>query len=266
MIEKILKDITPEEFLEKHYLKSPYSQPSGAEELASLATWETFERIFSRPKLDLDIVREGKQKRQERPLSTQDARGFFAEGYTLQVRHADRHDTRLGRLAKGFRKDFHAPVGVHLCLTPDSCSGFDWHRDTKEIFILQAQGSMQFSFRRNSIEPQQIAGSIVGPQGGRIEATPVVNWSLSPGDWLYLPSGYWHKGTAREDSITMTVAVTAPAAMKIYDFLKHHLLKSLAWRQRLPALGRGEAHAPGEALSHNLMRGGTHSIVSPPQQ
>jgi ribosomal protein L16 Arg81 hydroxylase len=248
LIEKILKDITPEEFLEKHYLKIPYSQPCGAEEFAPLATWGTLERILSRPKLDLEVVQEGNQRKQRGPLSTKDARGLFADGYTLQVRHAERHDSKLGRLAKGFRKDFHAPVGVHLCLTPDSHSGFDWRRDTKEIFILQAQGSMQFSFRRNATEAYRIAGSIVGQQGGGVETAPVVTWSLSPGDWLYLPSGYWFKGTAREDSISMTVAVTAPAAMKIYDFLKHHLLNSLAWRQRLPALGRGEAHAPGEAL------------------
>lgn len=244
MIEQILKDITPREFLEQYYLRIPYSQPLGAEDLVPLATWETTDRILSRPRLGVEIIKEGEQRGQNDATLTGTARDLLSAGCTLRIHHAERHDSKLGRLAKGFRRDFHSPCSVHLCLTPDSHFGSDWERGAKEVFVFQTQGKMEFSFRRNSTQP----GSIWGKQGCGGGALPMVTCSLSPGDWLYLPSGYWHRGKAEEDSITLTVAIAAPAAMKIYDFLKHHLLKSLAWRQRLPALGQGEARAPGEAL------------------
>ena len=44
------------------------------------------------------------------------------------------------------------------------------------------------------------------------EQTPTVGATLIPGDWLYVPRGWWHVARAYEDSLSISIGVLSPAA------------------------------------------------------
>jgi ribosomal protein L16 Arg81 hydroxylase len=46
----------------------------------------------------------------------------------------------------------------------------------------------------------------------QLERTPVIACTLLPGDWLYVPRGYWHVAHAREDSLSLSIGVLTPPA------------------------------------------------------
>jgi ribosomal protein L16 Arg81 hydroxylase len=71
------------------------------------------------------------------------------------------------------------------------------------------------------------------------ETTPLLSVRLAPGDWLYIPPGWWHEARAESDAITLAVGMMSPAAIELLDFLRKELAALLPWRQRLPVSTHG---------------------------
>ena len=230
-------------FLNEHLFRLPFSQPGGAESLARLGTWETACAILGQPAADAMAVRQGRQWDGTRPTTGDEWRALHDDGYTLLVRHAERHDGALAELAEGFARDFAAPVDIHLYCTPAGRFGFDWHYDAEEVFIVQTAGSKEYSLRKNTVNPWPLEETLPTNMRYEREIMPLSRCELAAGDWLYIPSGYWHKGDAREASISLAIGVMAPAALDVFDFLRGKLLNSLRWRQRLPISGEASGDA-----------------------
>jgi ribosomal protein L16 Arg81 hydroxylase len=224
-------------FLNEHLFRLPYSQPGGAQATARLGTWETSCAILVQPEADAMAVRQGRRWEGPRPTTADQWRALHDDGYTLSVRHSERHDAVLADLAKGFARDFAAPVDIHLYCTPAGQFGFDWHYDAEEVFIVQTAGSKEYSLRKNTVNPWPLEETLPANMRYEREIMPLSRCELTAGDWLYIPSGYWHKGDSREASISLAIGVMAPAALDVFDFLRGKLLNSLRWRQRLPVCG-----------------------------
>jgi len=242
-----------DEFLNEHLFRLPYSQPGGAQALARLGTWETACAILEQPQADALAVRKGHRWEGTRPATAEQWRALHDDGYTLSVRHAERHDAALAELAAGFARDFAAPVDVHLYCTPAGQFGFDWHYDAEEVFIVQAAGSKEYSLRKNTVNPWPLEETLPANMRYEREIMPLSRCALAAGDWLYIPSGYWHKGDAREASISLAIGVMAPAALDVFDFLRGKLLNSLRWRQRLPVCGEAAGDAERTRAAYSAL-------------
>ena len=238
VIEQLLGNIPRSTFFEQHFLRLPFSLPGTAASFAPLGSWETIDVILSQPEPDVMIVKEGRRRTDgDRVPTPEEARKLHAEGYTLLVRHAERHHSGLGALARSFAQEFAAPVDVHLYCTPGNQHGFGWHYDAEDVFILQTLGSKEYSLRKNTVNPWPLAETL--PQDMRFERElmPVMKCLLKAGDWLYIPNGYWHRAVAPEPSISLAVGLMTPAAIDLLDALRPRLLASMLWRQRLPVTG-----------------------------
>jgi len=64
------------------------------------------------------------------------------------------------------------------------------------------------------------------------EIMPISRCRLIGGDWLYIPSGYWHMGRADAESISLAVGVTPRTGFDLLDSLRRSLLDSPLWRRR----------------------------------
>src|SRR5262245_37395256 len=78
------------------------------------------------------------------------------------------------------------------------------------------------------------------------EIMPLVRCELAAGDWLYIPSGYWHMGESRETAISLAIGVAPHTAVEVFDFLRPQIVESLFWRQRLPVVGDAAAMSEEE--------------------
>src|SRR5690242_14328668 len=101
-LEQLLGDVPRAVFVEQHFFKTPFSRAGGCRHLTHLADWPAVEAILARPGVDVLVGREGKRWEGPGPPSPAEARALVAEGYTLGIRHAERHDPGLAELAAGF--------------------------------------------------------------------------------------------------------------------------------------------------------------------
>src|SRR5439155_9879351 len=101
-------------FLEEYYLKLPFARPGGCAHLLGLGAWGAVEEILAHPGADVLARRGGTPWGGAGPPTPSEARELLAAGYTVGVRHAERHHPGLRALADGFRRDFAAPVDVHV--------------------------------------------------------------------------------------------------------------------------------------------------------
>jgi 50S ribosomal protein L16 3-hydroxylase len=261
VLERLLGEMPVATFVEGVFLRQPFSRPHGADALCPLGTWETIERILDRPgapaapgdhveavEPDVVVCRQGQRWAGTHTPSYAEARRLFADGYTLLIRHAERHDPALAGLAKDFARDLGGAVDVHIYCTPAGQHGFGWHYDAEDVFILQTAGRKEYSLRKNTVNPWPLVETLPADMQFEREQMPLLKCPLAAGDWLYIPNGYWHVACSEEDSISLAVGVLMPAALDAFDSLRCRLLESLLWRQRLPVGGEAAPLESAELL------------------
>ena len=263
-IEQLLGDISRESFLEDYYLKRPLALSGVSQPFAGLGSWDTVAQIAEHPEADLMIVRQGERWPGENPPTGEALRRLHDEGYTVLARHAERQHPGLAQLAAEFQRDFDGQVDVHLYCTPGKQFGFGWHYDAEEVFILQTEGTKEYSLRKNTVNPWPLVETLPADMRYEREIMPFMNCSLSAGDMLYIPGGFWHRAAAQTDSISLAIGVLPATGIDLFDFLRARLLESLRWRQRLPAAGdvnpadcetlQGQYSAAIDELTADLLR------------
>jgi len=253
-LQTLLGDIPVQQFIAEHYHRLPYSVAGRAQVFSELGTWETLTAILADAKADVLVCRRNEQLSWPLSKTAKDARHLIDDGYTLLVRHAERHDERLAAVAAAFARDFAAPVNIHMYCTPGGQFGFGWHYDAEEVFIVQTTGRKQYSLRKNTVNPWPIEETLPDDMHYEREITPLIKCELSAGDWLYIPSGYWHMGESRETAISLAIGVQARTAVEVFDYLRPQILESLLWRQRLPVAGSaGELNDDQLRASYRLL-------------
>ena len=249
IIEELLGTVPKALFMEQYYLKLPFSRPGGCRHLLPLGSWTFVEHLLRQPGVDALAGREGQLWNGPSPPTPEQARGLLEDGYTLGIRHAERHAPELANLAAGFAREFAAPINIHVYCTPAGQPGFGWHYDAEDVFILQTAGSKGWSLRKNTVNPWPLVETIPQDMRYQRELMPLVRSDLAAGDWLYIPGGYWHRTEAGEDSISLSIGVMSPTAMDVFDFVRRRLLSSLRWRQRLPAIGDAQTLDEAELIA-----------------
>ena len=228
-----LGELSREDFLDQYLHKLPYSghaQPCGGQALCDV---DTLGRILEQPDADVMVCRRGELYAGDRPTNRAQAEALADQGYTILVRHAERHDEQIAALAESFRRDFLGEVTVHVYSTPGEQFGFGWHYDAEEVFILQTTGKKEYQLRKNTVHPWPLVETIPADMQYQRELMPLMRCLLHAGDWLYIPTGYWHQATALEPSISLAVGVLSPSALDIYQLARGRLAQSLQWRQRV---------------------------------
>lgn len=249
LLEEILGDLPLATFFRDHYLKAPLARHAAAERMRALASWELVDRLVEHTACDVLVVRDGKPWTGERPRTAAEARRLFQEGYSLALRHPEQHDAGLAELGRTFSAELQGTINLHVYCTPAQHGSFGWHCDPEEVFIFQTTGAKRYLLRENTLNPAPLLETLAaGGVDASQEKTPIVECDLSAGDWLYIPGGFWHEVTAREESISISVGVQPATPMHVLDFVRAQLLRSPAWRQRFPPLGHASTMSDAEKL------------------
>ncbi|MGN6718406.1 MAG: JmjC domain-containing protein [Candidatus Binatia bacterium] len=106
-----------------------------------------------------------------------------------------------------------------MFVTPAGTYGFSWHYDREEVFVVQTEGIKDYFFRENTVELRKNAA----PDCTRFrdEVSPMGSVRLVEGDWLYIPTAWWHVAKCIEDSLSISIGVSPDkswlAAIKVAD-------------------------------------------------
>lgn len=244
--EQLLDGFPHDEFIQRFFRHQPLARRGVQGDWLRWGNWDTVAAILAHPQVDVLAARAGELWPGNTPLTYELARQLHAEGYTIAIRHAERCFPPLAAVAAEFAHWFCGAVNIHLYCTPERQYGFGWHYDAEDVFIIQTEGTKNYSLRKNTVNPWPTAETLPLDMQFEREISPLMKCQLTAGDWLYVPAGYWHVAQAEEAAISLAIGITTPTALDLLDHLRGELLRDLRWRQRLPVLGAGNTQLPRE--------------------
>lgn len=210
ILEELLAPHSLQDFCETHLSREPYAAPFKAARFKNLINWELIESILTSKYDNCWLAQQGHLPDQKElstgQLTPEQARENFKKGRTVLVRHAEKAHPVLEDIAQDFSRLFQAPIDIQLYCTPAGQEGFNWHYDLEEVFVIQTSGEKEFYLRKNTLSPRprfMPKDLEFEKETNRTE----IRCLLKEGDWLYIPSGFWHKAKAITDSFHMSVGV-----------------------------------------------------------
>ena len=210
--------------------------PDRARSLGHLLTWDVVREVIDAKRSVLRIIKDGQMVLDDAPCGFDEAMRYYRDGCTLLLRYAERSHAGLQALADDFARGFHTPVDIQAYCTPASEQAFLWHYDVEEVFVVQTKGAKAYEIRPNTVHPNPLLGSIPQDLQYEKEKTPLkVGVLVSEGDWLYIPSGWWHIArTQAAESMHLSVGMMPVANHAVLEFLSGLLAQDPMWRMRLP--------------------------------
>ena len=202
-------------FMRTHFQSTPVARPGAARGAVPVLDWSTLDRVLgSDQPLDVMTVRAGQLQEVAIPRSLDEARALMRAGVSVVVRGAERHDPGLRALAAGFEAALPGEVHVQVYATPGGTNSYGWHYDFEDVFIAQTAGAKDYYFRQNTVACDTRLGDRLDFTSVLSETAPIYQSRLIPGDWLYIPSTWWHLVKCVEDSLSISVGVMPPEALR----------------------------------------------------
>jgi hypothetical protein len=171
-------------------------------------SWDTVVRLFQdSPPPTFLSVRGTRLVDVPAPASIAQLAALMRDGVAFVIRRTERHDAGLYEIATSFARDLPGEVHIQLFVTPAGSHSFGWHYDFEDVFIAQLEGAKQFYFRQNTVDPDTPRDTTPDFAALRRETSSLAAARLVPGDWIYLPSRWWHVARSIDDCISLSVGV-----------------------------------------------------------
>jgi hypothetical protein len=186
--------------------------------------------------------------------------GLFADGATLVLQGLHRVWGPVVDFSQQLAADLGHPTQVNAYVTPPENTGFSDHYDVHDVFVLQVEGDKRWQVRR-PVHPLPLRNQPWTDHRSEVEAAaatePVLEFTLGPGDCLYLPRGFLHSATALGGvSIHLTVGV--------HPWTRYRLAAALAAAardaQRAAPLGPLAQRAAAQELSEDTVLTTRHHV------
>jgi ribosomal protein L16 Arg81 hydroxylase len=267
ILQELLDPIPVHEFLHRAFTRAPVAMPDRARRYTQDFTEADIAAMVETGRSVLRIVRQGRLVHDQARLSWAEAQAYYRSGHTLLVRYAERSSAKCQALAEAFAQFFHAPVDIQVYVTPDQEQAFGWHYDLEEVFIIQVQGCKEYTLRQNTVNPYPVWDTMPADLGYERETSRLrMTCRLEAGDWLYIPSGWWHIARTQAASMHLSIGVMPVTRLKLCAFLTHYLAQFPFWCQRLALVQPGEAGYPASP-EHDIhswedMRAQLHDLLA----
>lgn len=225
----IFGDITQVQFLAEYWQKKPllirnafpnFESPIEPDELAGLALEEEVEA-----RLILENGANGKWELQNGPFTEETFQSLPAEKWSLLVQAADQWVPEVNQLLANFnfipswRLD-----DLMISFAPKGGS-VGPHYDNYDVFLIQAHGQRHWQVGPKCSDKTAIRKDTQLRILEEMEVTD--EWTLNPGDMLYLPPLYAHNGVAQNDCMTFSVGFRAPSEANILQGFTDHIIEHL---------------------------------------
>jgi ribosomal protein L16 Arg81 hydroxylase len=250
----LLSPFNDEVFVNRYWTKEPlrisrddntyYSRllPEGEMELALYAA--------SQARGPVELLSEGDIP--ENCRSHEHALEGFRQGKSLRIDAVHRYSHAIMMLARNLEEIVHCPVNVNMYLTPGAGKkALKRHYDTHDVFVLQVHGNKTWRLFDPPFPcpleflPLQRYESMRAMKRFRLDHDLSVRdsciltdeFTLSAGDCLYLPRGFWHEAESKpgEVSCHLTVGIQPTTYLDVLSVaLSQAALSELRLREQLP--------------------------------
>ncbi|MFG6667916.1 JmjC domain-containing protein [Halomonas sp. HNIBRBA4712] len=247
----LLGDLTPEEFLKSYWQQRPllirgaipdFISPLDPDELAGLAC---------EPGVEARLVEEngpdGPWQVSAGPFDDATFERLTSSRWSLLVQAVDHYVPDVAALMKAF--DF-LPAwrldDIMVSYAPPGGS-VGPHVDQYDVFLLQGRGQRRWQLGGKQPDDAPILQGIDLKILETFEIEPDSDWTLNPGDMLYLPPGWAHHGVSQtDDCMTYSVGFRALSADEAITSFADYLGEQLPGSTRYSDAGMAPAENPGE--------------------
>jgi len=214
MIESWVAPVGFDAFKRDTMQRAAWAQPGTAMNATTALTWKVLgEVLASSPPPDVIVCKAGEHLPFPQPRDLDELRAYMRMGIGLALRHTERNHPVLAAVAEEFRAVLPGGVQVQIFATPAGTHGFSWHYDAEDVFIAQTAGRKDYYFRENTVD----ANTPFPPHDFMAferETSPLQTATLVPGDFLYIPSKWWHMAICQEDALSISVGVMPPEIIR----------------------------------------------------
>ncbi|MCP1313602.1 MULTISPECIES: cupin domain-containing protein [unclassified Halomonas] len=262
----LLGDLTPEEFLKSYWQQKPllirgaipdFVSPLDPDELAGLAC---------EPGVEARLVEEngpdGPWQVSHGPFDDATFERLPQGHWSLLVQAVDHYVPDVAALMKSFsflpnwRLD-----DIMVSYAPPGGS-VGPHVDQYDVFLLQGRGHRRWQLGGKQADDAPILQGIDLKILATFEIEPDSDWTLAPGDMLYLPPGWAHHGVSQtDDCMTYSIGFRAPSADEAITSFADYLGEQLPGSTRYSDAGMAPAEATGE-LDDDALERMRHFILS----
>src|SRR5688572_13480314 len=250
MKKSFLAGLPPSEFLRRHWQKKPLFARNAFPDYAGAITRNDLFRLAGRDDIESRIVTRARGRWQVRhgPFTAADLRRLPRSNWTLLVHGVDHAVPQAARMLREFSFIPHARLDDVMVSYAAPGGGVGPHFDSYDVFLVQTEGE-----RRWGVSAQSNLELVPdAPLKLLRNFTPEREWTLAPGDALYLPPRYAHEGVAAGECITCSVGFRAPAHQELGSRFLEFLQDRLKLDGRYADPAAGPARRPAEIPSRML--------------
>jgi 50S ribosomal protein L16 3-hydroxylase len=264
----LLAGLDIETFLRDHWQKKPllvrgalpgFASPIAPDELAGLACEDDVESriVLRRRKPPHWELRHG-------PFAEREFAALPTLGWTLLVQDCDKHVPALAAVLDPFRFVPDWRIDDLMISYAVDGGGVGPHVDQYDVFLLQARGRRRWRIAAPGPRWREVEGLELRVLAD-FEAEQ--EWTLEPGDMLYLPPGVAHEGTAEGECMTFSIGFRAPNHREMLSDLAEWLYQQVGENDRYadPELGADEAKPAGriDPLALAKVRNAVRDALAP---
>ncbi len=209
----LLGGLTHAEFLRRHWQKKPLLVPQAVPGFRGCVSRRSLFALAARDDVESRIVvrERGRWSTEDGPFAPSRLRGLPERGWTLLVHGVNLHSPAADALLRRFSFIPYARLDDVMVSYAAPGGGVGAHVDSYDVFLLQGQGRRRWRFgaqRDLSLRPRL-------PLKILARFRPSAEWTLGPGDMLYLPPDHAHEGVAVDACMTCSIGFRAPGAQEL---------------------------------------------------
>jgi len=241
-----LGSLSPDAFLSEYWQKKPLLVRGAVPAFNAPLSPAAFRKLATRPEAQVRLVLEegGDYPWQliEGPFEAQDLYPVPASIWSMLIQEVDQLDGAVRGLwshldfLPSWRLD-----DIMVSLASDQ-GGVGAHIDEYDVFLLQGHGQRRWLIGGEPVEEEELIPDL----DVRILANfhPEHDWTVEPGDMIYLPPRYAHHGIAVGECMTYSLGCRAPSAADVLGGLLEEALMALPGGSRYADPDLGPTTAP----------------------
>ena len=215
LLGKLIGPLGVSEFLQGYYELKPFHSPrESSREFDSLISLKKLDHLLATselPPASIDMARS------KPPISRSNFtfksgnidRGavvrHYQDGATIIFPQLNLAVEELANFCRTLEFELSCKVQTNVYLTPQNSQGFKTHYDDHDVFILQVHGKKNWNLYQQAVEKPFRGEPFNSSEhaAGKLD----LNFTMEPGDCLYIPRGYMHDATNVGDQPSLHITV-----------------------------------------------------------
>lgn len=219
----LLGGMTPHQFLCDYWHKKPLLVRNAIPGFAPLLSRESLFALAAAHDVESRLISRKSKQWQMQKGPVDEFPSISKKGWTLLVQGVNLHDDKADALLRQFRFLPDTRLDDLMISYATDTGGVGPHFDSYDVFLLQAHGQ-----RTWRISSQRDLSLIEGmPLKILKNFTAEQEFTLDPGDMLYLPPHYAHDGIAVGECMTYSIGFRAPSYQELGEGFLQFMAESI---------------------------------------